>query len=151
MHYLSLPMSGLKSILLGVAGILLCYAAPGFSQGSGADAPRSGVSGPDLVEAVVAEDVRNWSAHNPAVVFSVSQEKVFCFSRFEAIPSETLVYHQWYYQDEPMIQMRLKLYPPSWSTFSSINLRESDIGPWRVEITDTEDNILSVIRFSVTD
>jgi hypothetical protein len=45
----------------------------------------------------------------------------------------------------------LTLKPPRWSTFSSIQLREADKGPWRVEIVDEKDRLHKTLRFSITD
>jgi hypothetical protein len=47
--------------------------------------------------------------------------------------------------------VKLSLKTPRWSTFSRMRLRNGEKGPWRVEITDEEGNILGVLRFSVTD
>jgi hypothetical protein len=46
---------------------------------------------------------------------------------------------------------KLFLKPPSWSTYSSIQLREADKGPWRVEVTDDKGKLFATLRFSVTD
>ena len=46
---------------------------------------------------------------------------------------------------------KLTLNPPKWSSFSSIQLRESDKGPWRVEINNENGDILKVLRFSITE
>jgi hypothetical protein len=46
---------------------------------------------------------------------------------------------------------RLTLKPPRWATFSSIQMREGDKGPWRVEIWDEQNQLIKTLRFSVTD
>jgi len=38
-----------------------------------------------------------------------------------------------------------------WSTYSQIQLRETDKGPWRVEISDQNGKVFDVLRFSITD
>jgi hypothetical protein len=48
-------------------------------------------------------------------------------------------------------QVRLRLHPPNWATFSTIQLREADKGPWRVEVTDQDGRIFTILRFSITD
>jgi hypothetical protein len=53
--------------------------------------------------------------------------------------------------DKLSTKKKLVLKPPRWSTFSSIQLREADKGPWRVEITDDDENILRILRFSIVD
>ncbi|QCQ22565.1 DUF2914 domain-containing protein [Desulfoglaeba alkanexedens] len=48
-------------------------------------------------------------------------------------------------------QIRLKVNPSRWATYSLIRLRETDKGPWRVEISDERNNLLGTVRFSITD
>ncbi len=104
-----------------------------------------------LVSAAVCESVKELSPQYPAIVFSIVAGKVSCFSFFDPVPKQTHIYHNWYYRDKLTTKIKLTLKPPSWSTFSTIQLRESDIGPWRVEITDQKGKVIKVLRFSVTE
>jgi hypothetical protein len=104
-----------------------------------------------LSEAVMCEEIFSNAPKNPTVVFSVSKEKAVSYTLFDPVPQKTVIYHNWYHRDVPSAKIRLELKPPRWSTYSSIQLRETDIGPWRVEITDENGNIFGVLRFSVTD
>jgi DUF2914 family protein len=104
-----------------------------------------------LVQAVMCEDVREGSPKNQAIVFSVRLGKVICFTSFDHVPEKTFIYQDWFYMDEPKSRVRLSLSPPKWSTFSKRNLRESEKGPWRVEVTDSEGKILKTLRFSIVD
>ena len=104
-----------------------------------------------LVSAAVCESVKELSPQYPAIVFSIATGKVSCFSFFDPVPQKTPIYHNWYYRDKLTTKIKLTLKPPSWSTFSTIQLRESDIGPWRVEITDQKGDVFKVLRFSVTE
>jgi hypothetical protein len=104
-----------------------------------------------LSEAVMCEEIFSNAPRNPTVVFSVSKEKAVSFTLFDPVPQKTVIYHNWYHRDVPSAKIRLELKPPRWSTYSSIQLRKTDIGPWRVEITDENGNIFGVLRFSVTD
>lgn len=104
-----------------------------------------------LTQAFMCEKVENNSPINQAAVFSVSRGQVCCFTSFDPVPQPTLIYHKWYRRDELSTQIRLRLYPPLWSTYSQIQLRETDKGPWRVEITDQNGKLFDVIRFSITD
>jgi hypothetical protein len=104
-----------------------------------------------LSEAVMCEEIFSNAPKNPTVVFSVSKEKAVSFTLFDPVPQKTVIYHNWYHRDVPSAKIRLELKPPRWSTYSSIQLRETDIGPWRVEITDENGHIFGVLRFSVTD
>ena len=104
-----------------------------------------------LFEALMCEELYSDTPQNPTSVFSAAKEKAVSFSVFDPVPQKTVIYHNWYHRDVPSARIRLQLKPPRWSTFSSIQLRKTDIGPWRVEITDDKGNILGVLRFSVTD
>ena len=104
-----------------------------------------------LVSAAVCESVKELSPQHPAIVFSIAAGKVSCFSFFDPVLKKTYIYHNWYYRDKLTTKIKLTLKPPSWSTFSTIQLRESDIGPWRVELTDQKGKVIKVLRFSVTE
>ena len=104
-----------------------------------------------LYQALMCEDIFANAPGNPTIVFSITQKKAVCFSSFDEVPQKTIIYHNWYHRDVPSAKIRLTLKPPRWSTYSSIQLRRTDIGPWRVEITDDKGNVLGVLRFSVTD
>ena len=104
-----------------------------------------------LSEAVMCEEIYSDVPRNPTTVFSASKEKAVSFTVFDPVPQKAIIYHNWYHRDVPSAKIRLKLNPPRWSTYSSIQLRRTDIGPWRVEITDDKGNVFGVLRFSVTD
>jgi hypothetical protein len=104
-----------------------------------------------LVQAAMCEEVRNRTPYNPGIVFSSILGKVICFTDFSPVLEKTFVYHKYYFMDELSAKIKLTLNPPRWATRSSIQLRETDKGPWRVEIVDAEDNILYTLRFSITD
>jgi hypothetical protein len=104
-----------------------------------------------LVEAVMCEDIQEGAPRNRTTVFSIERRTAVCFTAFDPVPKQTDIYHHWFHRDTPSARIKLTLKPPRWSTYSSIQLRVEDIGPWRVEITDSQGNIFHVLRFSVTE
>ena len=76
---------------------------------------------------------------------------VMCFTNFDVVPKTMDVFHDWIKKDVPVYRKKLVLKPPRWSTVSSIKLRESDRGPWRVEVRDADGKLLSTVRFSITE
>lgn len=106
---------------------------------------------PVLSKAIMCEKVENLNPIRPAIVFSVSAGQVYCFSSFDPVNQPGLIYHRWFHRNELSTQTRLRLYPPKWATYSVIQLRETDKGPWRVEISDQSGHVFEVIRFSITD
>ena len=99
----------------------------------------------------MCEKVKEYTPVNPSVVFSIGIGKVSCFTIFDPVPESTYIYHKWFHRDKLSTRKTLFLNPPRWSTYSSIQLRETDKGPWRVEISDRKGNILGILRFSITD
>jgi len=104
-----------------------------------------------LSEAVICENLDNFKPLNPSVVFSVQMGSVMCFTAFDRVPTQTSIFHDWIRQDKLIFRKKLVLKTPSWSSVSSIQLREADKGPWRVEIRDIDGNLLHTLRFSITD
>jgi hypothetical protein len=104
-----------------------------------------------LVQAVMCESIENFQPLNPAVVFSISQGEVFCFSNFNPVIKKTHIFHRWYKKDKLIFTMRLTLSPPKWSSFSRVQLRNADKGPWRVEIHAADNSLLETLRFSMVD
>ena len=104
-----------------------------------------------ITQAVMCEGLKDYAPRNPAVVFSIAIGKVFCFTSFVSVPKNMYIYHSWYRRDRLITTKRLSLKTPKWSTFSSIQLREADKGPWRVEIKDKNSKIIKIMRFSITD
>jgi hypothetical protein len=104
-----------------------------------------------LIEAAMCEGIKEYIPQNQAIVFSMTIGKVSCFTSFDPVPEKTFIYHNWFFRDKLSTRIKLSLQPPCWSTFSSIQLREADKGPWRVEVIDQKGNVFDTIRFSITD
>jgi hypothetical protein len=135
--------------------VLVCIAvflaARGFAQNSKTALPRQAVAKLTLEQAAMCEEIKEYTPYNSAVVFSIKIGKVSCFTAFDPVPEKTFIYHNWYHRDKPSTKKKLTLNSPRWSTYSSILLRETDKGPWRVEISDQKGNLFRILRFSITD
>lgn len=128
-------------LLLLALGMAVVVTAPAKAQ----EAP------PTLVYGTMCESIENFHPVDPAVVFSISKGEIICFTTFDPVLKKTNVFHKWYKRDQLISRARLTLQPPKWSSFSSMQLRKADKGPWRVDITDINDNILQTLRFSISD
>lgn len=141
-----------KTILFSVLAIVgaLCFSMA-IAAGDKPAAPPKKPVVLTLTEAVMCEGIESYAPKTPAVVFSINIGKVSCYSNFDPVPEKTYIYHRWYFKDRLTTRKRLYLKPPRWATYTSIQLREADRGPWRVEITDKDGNMLKILRFSITD
>ncbi|MDY6879266.1 MAG: DUF2914 domain-containing protein [Thermodesulfobacteriota bacterium] len=104
-----------------------------------------------LARAVMCEEIYGQVPQGEAVVFSVKLGTVLCFSLFDPVPQQTSISHKWFFRDKINAEVRLSLKPPRWATFSRIQLRNTDKGPWRVEVVDEGGRVLHVLRFSIVD
>jgi len=135
-------------VLLCANLALVLQAFPQNNQISKSDATPKKLR---MDRAVMCEEIKDFTPQNPAVIFSIKIGKVSCFTSFDPVPEKTVIYHKWFHRDDPSTEKRLTLQPPRWRTYSSIQLRETDKGPWRVEISDQKGNLLRILRFSITD
>ncbi|MDY0221331.1 MAG: DUF2914 domain-containing protein [Desulfobacterium sp.] len=107
--------------------------------------------GPTLVRAVMCETIENYLPIYPAVVFSIARDTIICFTSFDPVPETTDIFHKWYRQDRLVSLTKLTLKPPKWASFSSMQLRAVDKGPWRVDIVNKDDTVIKTLRFSISD
>jgi hypothetical protein len=139
------------SFLFGFLCLCVLLAGNALSQ-EPPSAPRApGADKPTLVQAAMCASLKEGSPCDPGVVFPVSQGKVLCLSSFDPVPRKTFIFHSWFHRDVLITRQKLTLNPPRWSTYSTIQLREADKGPWRVEISDQDERLIQVLRFSITD
>ena len=104
-----------------------------------------------LVHATMCEGLKELEPINKAIVFSINIEKISCFTSFDPVPNEAFIYHKWFHRNKISTRIKLALHPPRWSTVSSIQFREEDKGPWRVEIWNEAGTLIKVLRFSIVD
>lgn len=109
------------------------------------------VEEPTLKKAVMCESIQKYLPANEAVVFSIDLGRLYCFTEFDPVPVQSVIHHKWYRKGNLVTVKQLTLNPPRWSSFSTIQLREQDKGPWQVEIIGANDKLLRTLRFSITD
>jgi hypothetical protein len=106
---------------------------------------------PALIKAVMCESIQKFAPANEAVVFSINLGRIYCFTEFDPVPKQTIIYHKWYQRGSLVSVKQLTVNPPRWSSISSMQLRDADKGPWQVDVTDNNDKLLYTLRFSITD
>lgn len=117
----------------------------------GLSSSNNRVSNEHLIMATMCEGIKDNSPCNPAIVFSRALTEVLCFTTFDSIPEATFIYHKWFFKDTLNRTIKLTINPPRWSTYSRMHVRDGDEGPWHVEISDDQGNILKILRFSIVE
>lgn len=82
--------------------------------------------------------------------FSADVGKLYCLTRIGSIARATRVVHVWYFEGQERMRAALPVKPPSWRTYSWKRISESDVGRWRVEITDAAGNVMQAVFFEIT-
>lgn len=129
---------------------LPCY-LPGQETPKGTPLAKNTVPRAHLIMATMCEGIRDNSPYNQAIIFSKTLNEVLCFTTFDSIPKTTYIYHKWFYKDVLNRAIKLTINPPRWSTYSRMHVRDGDEGPWHVEISDDQENIIRILRFSIVD
>lgn len=112
---------------------------------------NAGKVSPAVKEAVMCENVLEGLPVNKTIIFNVSKTSAYCWSQFDPVPEDGVVYHEWYRKGILITRKKLAVHRPRWATYSRLPLRQADIGPWRLNITDDNGNVLKTLRFSVTE
>ncbi len=118
---------------------------------AGSQEMPAAAEGPTLVRAVMSESIDKFVPVNPSIVFSIELGRISCFTEFDPVPEKSIIYHKWYRKDNLISVKKLTVTPPRWSSFSSMQFRDADKGPWRVDVTDDNDKLMRSLRFSIAD
>lgn len=100
---------------------------------------------------VMCENVIDNHPVNETVLFSIANGKAVCFTYLTQVSKKIILFHNWYKTDKLSSRFPLPIEPLQGFALTKIQLRESDKGPWRVEIVDEGGNLLKVLRFSIMD
>lgn len=81
-------------------------------------------------------------------ISSTSVKALYCFTRLSATKDEdTTIKHVWYKNDEVVGEYELPVKGQHWRTYSRKQVEKSAAGDWRVEVLDSEGNLLKTVKF----
>ena len=129
--------------LLLLAGLLLltnCF----FSVFAAAEA-----GGLKITEmAVTTKIVKGNPIDSVRRISSSSVKALYCFTRLSASTDEdTVIKHVWYKDDVVVGEYELPVKGRHWRTYSRKMVEKAAAGDWRVEVLDSEGNILKTVKF----
>lgn len=123
-----------KLVLVGLASVV--FATTGFCA-------------VEVGELVITTAVVDREPVDSVEVFPRQNGKLYCFSRLLGATGETVIYHLWYRDEQLMSRVALPVNSPNWRTWSAKQLLEDWPGNWRVEVEDSEGNLLSEVKFEL--
>jgi hypothetical protein len=141
----------MKIIFKKIVIFFILAVLPALAGASSAEESPDFLGEPTLTRAVMCESIQKFEPNNIAVVFSIDVGRIHCFTEFDPVPKQTIIFHKWYQNGKLVSVKQLTVNPPRWSSISSMQLRDADKGPWQVEVTDKNGKLLHTLRFSITE
>jgi len=102
-----------------------------------------------IAEMVFCESVEERDPINSSISFPDNIGELYCYTWIEGAPEATSVIHVWYYGDEEMSRISLKVGANSWRTWSSKKILESWKGKWRVDVLISNGDLLGSQEFTI--
>ena len=100
-------------------------------------------------DAAVGTHIAQRSAQGTADQFPSSVGQLYAFTRIVGGAPGSYVTHKWYYGQQLMAEVRLRVGADSWRTWSSKKVMDEWTGQWRVEIVADDGTTLDSITFFV--
>ncbi len=98
--------------------------------------------------AVTTRIVRGNPVDSVRRISSSTVKDLYCFTKIAATDdAERQIVHVWYHDDEVVARCVLPVRGTSWRTYSKKTIASGMAGNWRVEVLDTEGNLLKTIKF----
>ncbi len=77
-------------------------------------------------------------------------QKIYCFSHIKGVMDTIEIVHKWYYNDQIMGTVPLKIKSSSWRTRSAKTIAPEQTGAWRVDIINSENGeVLKTLNFTI--
>jgi len=114
------------------------------------DARSQAANNMRVIRAVASSDVINKNPAGLSDSFQWSMEKVYIWTMIECEQPPSSIRHTYYFNGQKVNDIVLKVKSPQWRTWSYKTLLDKRyIGPWRVDITSDDGELLQSVFFEV--
>ena len=100
-------------------------------------------------ESAIALDVIDRMPVGSDSTFVASVGRVYCWTLVAGAEGEVAIHHVWFHGDQEMADIELRIGGSPWRTWSSKAIVPEWTGAWRVEVRDSEGNVIETIRFTI--
>jgi hypothetical protein len=101
-----------------------------------------------ISRALIALDVKDLEPENIGDTFPSEVRRLFCFTQIKGASGPEEIQHRWYWGDELMGTVSLKVNSGNFRTYSSKSIPLGLQGDWRVYIVDSKDeSIIGTVKF----
>ena len=102
-----------------------------------------------VADLVVARAVVDRQPQDGGTSFTADVGTLFCWNRITGAEGETQVEHVWYYDDQEVARVPLRIAGSSWRTWSSKTIPAEATGSWRVDVVGPDGTVLKSESFTV--
>jgi hypothetical protein len=91
--------------------------------------------------------------HEPldiGTTFTNDVNRLYCFSEIMGAKTNTHITHVWYYKGAERARVKLRVHDTRWRTYSSKLIQKYETGTWKIQIIDSKENIIKVLKFNIT-
>jgi len=123
-----------------VGGIVSLLAAPLYGEEKGFLEVR---------DAAVCLDVVDHVCVDASDIFPAKVDKLYCLTRIVGAQDPTEITHVWYFGDIERARIKLDIRSVSFRTYTSKRIQPHEIGDWRVDVLNSEENVLQTMKFEI--
>ena len=103
----------------------------------------------EVAAAVICTNVAGLEPADSGTSFAATVGKLYCLTKVTGAQSPTQITHVWYFDGTERARVDLAVNSVSWRTYSSKIIRPHEMGAWKVDVLDSNGNILKTLEFEV--
>jgi hypothetical protein len=104
-------------------------------------------SGIKVNEIAICTSVENRQPVGTDSVFTADAGKLYCFTGLTSQSDTSEISHVWFYKGKEMPKINLPVKGKSWHTWSAKTIMPAWKGSWKVEVQDSNGNVISSTSF----
>jgi hypothetical protein len=108
-------------------------------------------SGLAVTDASIAIGLEEYEPIEPGELFPATVKQLYCYSRIKGAQDSMEIQHRWYWNDDLMASIPLKVNSNNWRTYSIKNIHPGMTGEWVVAIVNAHnaEEVLKTMKFTV--
>lgn len=119
-------------------------------QSSPADPTATTSPSIQISRANICTNVVNREPQEVSDSFAGSVGKLCCFSHITGARDGMTIVHKWYYKYELVSSVGLRIKADNWRTYSSKTIMPEQVGDWKVEIVNGDnDSLIQMVKFTI--
>ena len=124
--------------------------APAATPATASPAPAA-ASGLSVADASIAIGLEEYQPIEPGDLFPATIKQLYCYSRIKGAQDSMEIQHRWYWNDDLITTIPLKVKSSNWRTYSIKNIHPGMTGEWVVAIVNAKnaEEVLETLKFTI--